>query len=66
MIVGDSDTLLSCAVESSRQKPTRQMLVLNNTTKQIDLAHINRTSQSNTKECTFFLAPHSLSLKFIT
>ena len=58
LTVGDFNTLLLSIDRSTRQKPNREIRELSDVMTQMNLADIYRTFYPNTKEYTFFSAPH--------
>jgi exonuclease III len=58
LIVGDFNTPLSLIGRLLRQKLNREMPELIGITNQMNLTDIYRTFHPNTKEYTFFSAPH--------
>jgi hypothetical protein len=58
MVVGDFNTPLSPIARSSKQKINKEILDLNHTIDQMDLADVYRIFHPTSVQCTFFSAAH--------
>jgi exonuclease III len=58
VVVGDFSTLLSSINRSSKQKVNKEILELNHTTDQMDLADVYRIFHPTSTQYTFFLAAY--------
>jgi exonuclease III len=63
VVVGDFNTTLSPIDRSSKQKINKEILELNHTIDQMDLADIYRIFHPNSTQYTFFSAAHGLFSK---
>ena len=63
--MGAFNSLLLPIDSSSRQKPNRETLAVTDFINQMDWTDIYSTFQPNTKEYTFFLAPHEAVSKIV-
>jgi exonuclease III len=65
VVVGDFNTLLSPINKSSKQKINKEILELNHTIDQMDLADVYRIFHPTSAQHTFFSAAHGPSPKLI-
>jgi hypothetical protein len=63
VVVGDLNSPLSSIDSSSKQKLNKEILELNYTIDQMDLATIYRIFHPSSAQCTFFSAAHGASSK---
>jgi exonuclease III len=65
VVVGDLNTTLSPIDRSSKQKINKEILELNHTIDQMDLADVYRIFHPTSAQCTFFSAAHKTFAKLI-